>query len=130
MARWVPAGVDLDRLERWLDTGVEEMQPADNCKFIAAKCSRERECKRHGREFPDLVRAGTGDCPMRVPFYTPRELRDADGGAIRAIFVMRGTHNHVYPIWKPSHEVVRRVVSEIPSLPIRAPQVSWPFITF
>jgi len=30
MARWVPAGVDLDRLERWLDTGVEEMQPADN----------------------------------------------------------------------------------------------------
>ncbi|OSX78638.1 hypothetical protein BU14_0104s0012 [Porphyra umbilicalis] len=72
MARWVPAGVDLDRLSKWLDSGVDELQPAGNCVFIAPKCTRELECKRHGGEFPDLVRSGSGACPNAIS--------DASGG--------------------------------------------------
>jgi len=123
MARWVPAGVDLDRLSKWLDSGVDELQPAGNCVFIAPKCTRELECKRHGGEFPDLVRSGSGACPVRVHFYTPRGPRDSGGGPIRTVIIMRGKHNHVYPVWKPNSAVVHRVVAENPSLSIRALQV-------
>jgi len=126
MSRWVPAGVDLDLLAAWLDGGVDDLEPGGSCTFIAAKNSREQECKRHGGEFPDLVRAGDGSCPVRVEFYTPRGSRGPAEEAIRAVIVMRGTHNHVYPVWKPSSAVVRRVVVENPSLSIRALQVRSP----
>lgn len=126
MARWVPAGVDLESLSSWLDTGVEKLETADTCTFIAAKCSRDPDCKRHGSEFPALVRAGGGHCPVRAEVYTPREV--SDGGKVRVIVFMRGTHSHVVPVCKPRSAVVHKVVEENPSQSIRTLQVCKSFI--
>lgn len=121
MARWVPAGVDVDMLKTWLGTGVELLEPSDNCVFIAPKRSREKYCKRHGGEFPALVRAAAGECPVRVEFYSPTDM--VAGTTVRAIVVLRGAHSHVFPVCKPSTAVVRNVVDNHPSLPIRTLQV-------
>jgi len=126
MSRWVPAGADLELLATWLDGGVDELDPGGRCTIIAAKNSRVHESKRHCGEFPDLVRAGDGICPVRVDFYTPRGARCPAEEAIRAVIFMRGTHKHVYPVWKPSSAVVRWVVAENPSRSIRALQVRSP----
>lgn len=121
MARWVPDGVDVDRLSTWLDSGVQVLDPTGNCAFIAPKRSREKDCKRHGGEFPALVRAADGQCPVRVEFYTPIDTEA--GSTVRAIVVLRGTHSHVFPVCKPSSAVVHDVVENNPSLPIRTLQV-------
>jgi len=113
-------------LSSWLDTGVEKLETADTCTFIAAKCSRDPDCKRHGSEFPALVRAGGGHCPVRAEVYTPREV--SDGGKVRVIVFMRGTHSHVVPVCKPRSAVVHKVVEENPSQSIRTLQVCKSFI--
>lgn len=120
MARWVPAGVDLDRLSTWLDAGVEGLGTADTCSFTAPKCSRELECKRHGGEFPALVRSGGGHCPARVEVYTPRGA--SNGGPVQVIVVVRGTHNHVVPVCRPRSSLIHRVVEENSSASIRTLQ--------
>lgn len=121
MARWVPDGVDVDRLSTWLDSGVQVLDPTGNCAFIAPKRSREKDCKRHGGEFPALVRAADGQCPVRVEFYTPIDTEA--GSTVRAIVVLRGTHSHVFPVCKPSSAVVHDVVETNRPLPIQMLQV-------
>jgi len=123
----VPAGVDLDFLAAWLDGGVDDLEPGGSCTFISANTSLEQECKRHGGEFPDLLCARDGSCPVRNKFYTPRGARGLAEEAIGAVIVMRGTRNHVYPFWKPSSAVVRRVVGDNPSLSVRPLQLRNPF---
>lgn len=127
MARWVPAGVDLDRLATWLDEGVEGLGEADTCTFTAPKRCRELVCKRHGGEFPSLVRSSGGRCPSRVEVYTPREK--SGGGPVRVVVVMRGTHSHVVPVCKPRSSLVHSVVQENASEPIRTLQVRSLFYT-
>jgi len=92
----VPAGVDLELLSLWLQTGVEKLEMADTCTFIAAKCSRDPDFKRHGGELPALVQAGGGHCPVHAEVYKSREA--SDGTKARVIVFMRETHSHVFPI--------------------------------
>ncbi|KAK1859807.1 hypothetical protein I4F81_002401 [Pyropia yezoensis] len=120
MARWVPAGVDLDRLATWLDEGVEGLGEADTCTFTAPRRCRELVCKRHGGEFPSLVRSSGGRCPSRVEVYTPREK--SGGGPVCVVVVMRGTHSHVVPVCKPRSSLVHSVVQENASESIRTLQ--------
>lgn len=121
MARWVPAGVDVNRLSTWLDSGFQMLDPYGTCVFIAPKRSREKDCRRHGGEFPALVRSAEGQCPVRVGLYTPDEM--VLGSTVRAIVVLRGTRSHVFPVCKPSSAVVHDVLDKLPSLPIRTLQV-------
>lgn len=109
----------LDELQKqgpWTETDNSE-----RCTFIAPKGTSPKVCHLHGGLEPHLRRSGEGTCGVHARLYIPRG--ESTAARRQVIVVLRGTHQHTYPVLRPSAGIVKSLVADHCDQSVRTLQV-------